>query len=113
MPTAPRNRHERHKFQAIAVRPKDAAEMSGISESKIYELMLAGQLSALKCGSATLITIASIEAYLASLPLYVSRHEEAATGGRAGRRIKRNRPTRSTRRAVRLGKELTIQPDWL
>jgi excisionase family DNA binding protein len=78
MPATHRNRVERRKFPAIAVRPKDAAEMCGLSESRLYELLLNGELSALKSGSATLITVASIEAYLASLPPYVPRATRVA-----------------------------------
>ena len=41
---------------------------TGLGHTKIYELMSAGVLDARKAGSRTLITDASISAYVAGLP---------------------------------------------
>jgi excisionase family DNA binding protein len=54
----------------LAVSPRDAARMMGVSRSRVYELMGAGELDAFKDGARTLILVASIEAWLARLKRY-------------------------------------------
>jgi excisionase family DNA binding protein len=51
----------------IAVSPRDAASLAGVSRSRIYELINAGELPAYKDGARTLILVADIEAWLARL----------------------------------------------
>jgi excisionase family DNA binding protein len=51
----------------IAVSPVDAARIAGVSRSRIYELIKAGELPAYKDGARTLILVADIEAWLARL----------------------------------------------
>lgn len=46
----------------------DVQRVARIGRSKIYELIGAGQLRAMKCGSRTLICAESLRAYLGSLP---------------------------------------------
>ena len=45
-----------------------AVEYSGLSRSRLYEALKAGELTAKKAGRRTLISFAELEAYLASLP---------------------------------------------
>ena len=40
----------------------------GINRSRIYELLAKGRISAIKEGRSTLIELASVDAYVASLP---------------------------------------------
>ena len=53
----------------IAVTVPDAVRLSGYSRSALYEAMKKG-LPARKAGRRTLILVADLEAYLASLPEY-------------------------------------------
>ncbi|MEZ5784728.1 MAG: helix-turn-helix domain-containing protein [Rhizobiaceae bacterium] len=48
----------------------DAVKVSGISRSALYESLRRGDLTAKKAGRRTLIAVADLEAYLASLPAY-------------------------------------------
>lgn len=47
---------------------KEARALLGIGDSKIYELMNAGQIKAVKLGSRTMISEAEVARYKASLP---------------------------------------------
>jgi excisionase family DNA binding protein len=51
----------------LAVSPRDAGRMAGISRSRVYELIKAGELPAYKDGALTLILVSDIEARLARL----------------------------------------------
>ena len=51
-----------------ALRVRQACVALSISRSKLYEEVAAGRLRALKAGSCTLIPMASIDAWLNSLP---------------------------------------------
>jgi excisionase family DNA binding protein len=51
----------------IAVSPRDAARLTGVSRSRIYELINGEELRAYKDGRRTLILVADIEAWLARL----------------------------------------------
>lgn len=55
---------------AIAYRPNEAARVSGLSRSRLYELMASGAIPAKKDGGCTLILRESLVAYLTSLPAY-------------------------------------------
>jgi excisionase family DNA binding protein len=48
----------------------DAVQVSGISRSRLYEALREKKLRAIKAGRRTLIPVAELEAYLASLPSY-------------------------------------------
>lgn len=52
---------------AFAVIPK-TCELTGLSRSRLYELIGAGAVRAVKAGTRTLVDIASVVAYLHALP---------------------------------------------
>ena len=56
----------------IAVTIPDAVKLSGMSRTSIYDAMRLGLLGlpAFKAGRRTLIRVADLQAYLASLPAY-------------------------------------------
>lgn len=54
----------------IAVTIPDAVRLSGCSRSALYEALKRGDLTARKAGRRSLIMMADLEAYLASLPSY-------------------------------------------
>ena len=54
----------------LAVTIPEAVRLTGISRSALYEAMNRGDLTAKKAGRRTLIAVADLEAYLASLPAY-------------------------------------------
>ena len=56
--------------QPIAVRIPEAVRLSGMPRSAIYEALKNKSLIAKKAGRRTLIPVAELEAYLASLPSY-------------------------------------------
>jgi hypothetical protein len=56
-------------LKPIAVRRPVAASMIGQGISKIDELVATGQVEARKSGKNLLIIVASLEAYIANLPL--------------------------------------------
>lgn len=47
-----------------------AVAYSGSSRTSIYEALKLGKIEAKKCGRRTLVSVASLDAYLASLPTY-------------------------------------------
>lgn len=47
---------------------KQAVQRSGISQSRLYELLVAGKISAVKASARTLIVSQSLTDYLANLP---------------------------------------------
>ena len=51
-------------LQPITVRIPDACRMTGISRSKLYELIAAGEIEVLKVGRATLVPVAGLNALL-------------------------------------------------
>ena len=55
-------------YPRAALRGKEACASLSISRSKLYEEVAAGRIKALKAGSRTLIPVASIDAWLNSLP---------------------------------------------
>lgn len=48
----------------------DAVEYSGLSRTGLYEALKRGDLTARKAGKRTLIAVADLDAFLASLPAY-------------------------------------------
>lgn len=48
----------------------EAVRASGISRSALYEALRRGELRAVKAGRRTLIPVADLQEYLASLPQY-------------------------------------------
>jgi len=56
--------------ESIAVTIPKAVELSGLSRSAIYEALKSKALIAKKAGRRTLIPVAELKAYLASLPTY-------------------------------------------
>lgn len=57
----------------ITVTIPDAVAASGMSRSALYEALKRGDLIARKAGRRTLISIADLEAYIASLPKFQAR----------------------------------------
>ena len=55
-------------MEKIAIPIPEAANISGISRSRLYELIKGGALSAKKNGRYTLILMDELKAYMASLP---------------------------------------------
>lgn len=47
-----------------------AVAYTGSSRSALYEALKLGKIEARKCGRRTLVSVASLDAYLASLPTY-------------------------------------------
>ncbi|MBX9700543.1 MAG: helix-turn-helix domain-containing protein [Acetobacteraceae bacterium] len=54
--------------EALAYTVADLQRVARIGKTRAYELIAAGQLRAMKCGSRTLICAESVRSYLASLP---------------------------------------------
>lgn len=54
--------------EALAYTITDLQRVARIGKTRAYELIAAGQLRAMKCGSRTLICAESVRAYLANLP---------------------------------------------
>jgi excisionase family DNA binding protein len=54
--------------ERLAYTVADAKAATGLGTTKIYELLAAGRLQAVKAGRRTLVTGDSLRAYIASLP---------------------------------------------
>ena len=54
--------------EPLAYRIPDASRITGLGNTKIYELIGQGVLDARKAGSRTLITAESLNRYIANLP---------------------------------------------
>ena len=54
----------------ISVAIPDAVKATGMSRTRLYELLQQNKITARKAGRRTLISFADLEAYLASLPAY-------------------------------------------
>lgn len=50
--------------EPITVRIPRAMEMLGIGRSKLYELISEGEVDTIKCGSATLVVVTSLKAFV-------------------------------------------------
>lgn len=53
-------------FPPLSVRIPEACRMTGISRSKLYELIQQGEIDVIKVGATTLVPISAIEAFLAA-----------------------------------------------
>lgn len=54
----------------VTITIPDAVKLSGMSRTRIYELLQQNRITARKAGRRTLISFADLQAYLASLPAY-------------------------------------------
>lgn len=65
----PRPAHDRSvdvPFEMLAVKIATAVRMSGIGRSKFYELIKEGRIETIKVGTATLVPVADLRAFLDS-----------------------------------------------
>jgi hypothetical protein len=67
-PPAPALQHEQEQHEPLLVSIETATRMLSICQNGVYKLMRSGQLKALKCGRRTVIPVASLREYAASLP---------------------------------------------
>lgn len=51
-------------IEPISVRVPDAARMTGISRSKLYQLIASGDIEASKVGRATVVLVSSLRSFL-------------------------------------------------
>jgi excisionase family DNA binding protein len=65
--------------EPIFVSVQETPRLTGLSKVTLYRLIAAGELTAVKAGSKTLVEYASLKSYSARLPRFVGR-----TGRRAG-----------------------------
>ncbi len=68
-PEGPERRNDAYTIEGAGQR------LGGIGRTTVYSLIASGQLEAMKLGSRTLVTAASIEALLASLPRVATKAE--------------------------------------
>jgi len=59
-----------HPIKPSHVPIPGAVAYTGSSRSALYEALKLGKIEAKKCGRRTLVSVASLDAYLASLPAY-------------------------------------------
>lgn len=57
----------KQSFEPITVRIPEACRMLGIGRSKFYELITEGEIQTLKLGSATLVPLDGLRAFVARL----------------------------------------------
>jgi excisionase family DNA binding protein len=57
--------------------PAEAAEMIGISRTKVYELLAGGQIASVKIGARRLVPVEKIDEYIETL-LRENEHEGSA-----------------------------------
>lgn len=55
---------ERHAPRPLAVAPAEAARLSGLGRTRLYEAITSGELPSLKIGARRLIKLADLEAWL-------------------------------------------------
>ena len=65
-------------IEPIAVRLPQAIQISGFSRSEIYRRAARGEITLLKCGSSTLVDMASLRGAVAGLPRANIRRSQAA-----------------------------------
>jgi excisionase family DNA binding protein len=70
-PAAP----ERQQLIPITVRVREACRLTGISRSKLYELIAAGEIQIIKVGTTTLVPVTSLTRFLSSRPIKPSSTE--------------------------------------
>jgi excisionase family DNA binding protein len=59
--------------QRIAAPPAEAARIAGVSKNTVYQLLADRKVTAKKLGRKTLVDLASLQAWLDSLPAYSSK----------------------------------------
>lgn len=59
-------RERQHDLPLISVRIPEAVDMTGLSRSRIYKLIKAGDIEIAKVGGATLVMIDSLEQFMNS-----------------------------------------------
>jgi excisionase family DNA binding protein len=59
-------RERQHDLPLISVRIPEAVDMTGLSRSRIYKLIKAGDIEIAKVGGATLVMIDSLEHFMNS-----------------------------------------------
>lgn len=69
--------------EPISVRIPEAVRLTGLSRSRLYELMKAREIEFVKVGSSTLILVESLRAFLESRRTPASRSAVEGRGGRA------------------------------
>ncbi len=67
-------------LERITVRIPVAIEMTGIGRSKLYELIAAGDIEAVKIGASTLITVASLRRLIQKAKRSQALSADAETG---------------------------------
>ena len=60
----PRQRTDEDRPDPLTVRVRRAVELTGISRSKLYELIKAGEIETVKIGATTLIPFASLRDFM-------------------------------------------------
>lgn len=55
-------------LEPLAVSAREAARLTGLSRSRVYELIAAGELEAVRSGARILIKLESVRTWFASLP---------------------------------------------
>jgi excisionase family DNA binding protein len=68
--------------EPLALSPRDAAAYMAVSKRTLSNLIAAGKVVARKAGARTLVDVASVKAYYATLPLKAD-HKPLAFGRRA------------------------------
>jgi excisionase family DNA binding protein len=56
--------YRRRNVEALLVKIPDAVRATGISRSRLYELMAAGDIEALKVGSSRLVVVESLRTWV-------------------------------------------------
>jgi hypothetical protein len=77
------------EIEPLAVPLPHAPAITGLSRSAIYRAAAEGKITLLKCGRSTLVDMASVRAFLASLPraeIRAPRERQAEAASRSGRR---------------------------
>ena len=69
-------------FEPLALSPRDAADCLSVSKRTVSNLIAAGKIEARKNGTRTLVDVASLKTYYASLPLKID-HAPLVFGRRA------------------------------
>ena len=63
-----------HSHQPLCVRIRQAVQMTGISRSRIYELLRAGDIEYIKVGSSTLILVESLHQFINSQRAWMAQN---------------------------------------
>jgi excisionase family DNA binding protein len=66
------------QVEPLYVSIPNTARLTGLSTATIYRLIANGELVCVKAGAKSLVEVASVKSYLASLPRFVGRTGQAA-----------------------------------